>query len=80
MLRLDLERCPYVVADSSRSLAQSTQTSWSSQQPSLGQGRVQRRAARGFAPLQSRTDSAVILPAAMAGCNTGLVLCQVSGQ
>lgn len=27
MLRLDLERCPYVVADSSRSLALSTQTS-----------------------------------------------------
>ena len=34
----------------------------------------------GFAPLQSRTDSEVILPAAMAGGNTGLVLCQVGGQ
>jgi len=37
-------------------------------------------AARGFAPLQSRTDSEVILPTAMAGGNTGLVLCQVGGQ
>ena len=32
------------------------------------------------APGVSRTDSAVILPAAMAGGNTGLVLCQVGGQ
>jgi hypothetical protein len=30
-----------------------------------------------FAPLQPRTDSEVILPAAMVGGNTGLVLCQV---
>jgi hypothetical protein len=34
----------------------------------------------GLAPLQSRTDSEVISPAAMAGGNTGLVLCQVGGQ
>jgi hypothetical protein len=33
-----------------------------------------------FAPLQSRTDSEVILPTAMAGGNSGLVLCQVGGQ
>lgn len=46
----------------------------------LGQGQVERRAARGLAPLQSRTDSAVIFPAAMAGGKTGLVLCQVGGQ
>ena len=32
------------------------------------------------APLQSRTDSEVISPTAMAGGNTGLVLCQVGGQ
>jgi hypothetical protein len=30
--------------------------------------------------LQSCTDSEVILPAAMAGGKTGLVLCQVGGQ
>ena len=29
---------------------------------------------------QPRTDSEVIVPAAMAGGNTGLVLCQVGGQ
>jgi len=34
----------------------------------------------GLAPLQSRTDSEVISPTAMAGGNTGLVLCQVGGQ
>jgi hypothetical protein len=33
-----------------------------------------------FAPLQSRTDSEVILPTAMAGGNSGLVLCQVGGN
>jgi hypothetical protein len=33
-----------------------------------------------IAPLQSCADSEVILPAAMAGGNTGLVLCQVGGQ
>jgi hypothetical protein len=32
------------------------------------------------APLQSRTDSEVSTPAAMAGGSTGLVLCQVGGQ
>jgi len=37
-------------------------------------------AARGLAPLQSRTDSEVISPTAMASGNTGLVLCQVGGQ
>ena len=37
-------------------------------------------AARDLAPLQSRTDSEVISPTAIAGGNTGLVLCQVSGQ
>ena len=36
--------------------------------------------ARGFAPLQSRSDSEVISPTDMAGGNTGLVLCQVGGQ
>src|SRR5262249_15261726 len=35
---------------------------------------------RGLALLQSRTDSEVISPTAMAGGNTGLVLCQVGGQ
>ena len=40
----------------------------------------QSRALPGLAPLQSRTDSEVISPAAMAGGNTGLVLCQVGGQ
>src|SRR5262249_5012917 len=35
---------------------------------------------RSLAPLQSRTDSEVISPTAMAGGNTGLVLCQVGGQ
>ena len=33
-----------------------------------------------LAPLQSRVDSEVISPTAMAGGNTGLVLCQVGGQ
>ena len=50
------------------------------QRPSLGYGWVRRRAARGVAPLRSRTDSEVISPAAMAGGKTGLVLCQVGGQ
>ena len=36
--------------------------------------------ARGLAPLQSSTDSLVISPTAMAGGNTGFVLCQVGGQ
>ena len=36
--------------------------------------------AAGPAPPQSRSDSEVISPAAMAGGNTGLVLCQVGGQ
>ena len=31
-------------------------------------------------PLQSRSDSEVISPTAMAGGNAGLVLCQVGGQ
>ena len=35
---------------------------------------------RGHAPLQSRTDSEVISPTAMAGGNTGLVLCPVGGH
>jgi hypothetical protein len=43
-------------------------------------GAREKIAAAAFAPLQPRTDSEVILPAAMAGGNTGLVLCQVSGQ
>ena len=42
--------------------------------------RAAKTAARGLAPLQSRTDSEVISPTAMAGGNTGLVLCQVGGQ
>jgi hypothetical protein len=37
-------------------------------------------AARCLAPLQLRIDSEVISPTAMAGGNTGLVLCQVGGQ
>jgi hypothetical protein len=37
-------------------------------------------AARCLAPLQPRIDSEVISPTAMAGGNTGLVLCQVGGQ
>jgi hypothetical protein len=43
-------------------------------------GAREKIAAAAFAPLQPRTDSEVILPAAMAGGDTGLVLCQVSGQ
>ena len=58
---------------------------WCTRQP---EGRIaaslpagsQERAARGLAVRQSRADSAVISPAAMAGGNTGLVLCQVGGQ
>ena len=46
----------------------------------LGAGRCAKTAARDLAPLQSRTDSEVISPTAMAGGNTGLVLCQVGGQ
>src|SRR5262249_55004249 len=34
----------------------------------------------GLTRIQPCTDSEVILPAAMAGGNTGLVLCQVGGQ
>jgi hypothetical protein len=38
------------------------------------------RSVPGTCSLQSHTDSEVISPAAMAGGNTGLVLCQVGGQ